>query len=91
MDRAGAEGGVWPVIILIMVTIIARLYFRQHRLRQWQRTTLVIVALLLMATWCVRTNEFGIAPWCMLGFGAFVLIASLLFLRRFDQKSSNKS
>lgn len=85
---------VWEIILVSAVVLIAlgaRMYFRAKHLSQRSRVALSFVALGLMGVTCLRSNEFGWAPYCMLGFGAFVLIASLLFLRNFTKSSSEDS
>lgn len=82
---------VMAVMAVVAIALTTRLYFRAHRLSGRGRIVMTTVALGLMGLWCLRASEFRPASYCMLAFGAFVLIASLLFLRRFEKTSSENS
>jgi hypothetical protein len=76
--------------VVVVVGVVARQLFRRRHLGHRQRVALSCVAVLLMGALCVRPGESSAAGYCMIGFGTFVLVTSLFFLRRFERETAAK-
>jgi len=76
--------------VVVVVGVASRQLFRRRKLSHRQRVALSCVAVVLMGALCVRPDESGAAGYCIMGFGAFVLVTSLFFLRRFERETAAK-
>ncbi len=72
---------------VFLVALISRHAFRKRALAFRKRVVLSVLALVLLGLWCGQASESSSTAYCILGFGCFVLVASLIFLRRFEKKT----
>lgn len=72
---------------VFLVAVVSRHAFRKKALEFRKRVALSVVALVLLGIWCGQANESSSAAYCIVAFGCFVLVASLVFLRRFEKKA----
>lgn len=103
LDAAGGVPGVviagngivevaeWIAILLVIATAIGfRKIVGQHRWPPLVRILFAVGAGGWLGWQILRATEFSIGGYCMVAFGAFVLLMSLWFVRRCDRAAPSE-